>query len=130
MKKQDVPQDEGMYGIHRRACYAQDDSGKYVIVPSKGWEVEKVVNSSAVQDIKDQVAAARKQVESGKASPLAYHMTRCQMTPALLSANSGIFQWRVRRHLKPGPFSRLNDSLLARYADALAMQIDDLKKLP
>jgi len=130
MKKQDVPQDEGMYGIHRRACYAQDESGKYVIVPSTGWEVEKVVNSSAVQDIKDQIAAVRRDVESGEASPLAYHMTRCQMTPALLAANSGVYKWRVKRHLKPGPFSKLDDKFLGRYAEALAMGIDDLKKLP
>lgn len=131
MKTRDVPQDEAaMLGGHKRAMYAVDDNGDYVMVASKGWEVEVTVNSQAVEEIKHQVEAVRQQVIAGKLSPLAFHMERCMMTPALLAANSGIWRWRVKRHMKPAVFNKLDETMLRRYADALGISVEDLKTIP
>ncbi len=37
MKVKEVPQDITYYEGVKRACYALNDEGKYVIVPSTGW---------------------------------------------------------------------------------------------
>ena len=119
-----------MLGEHRRACYAVDERGRYVLVASRGWEVEKVVNAQAIDEIRAQVESIRRQARRGEVSPLAYHMARCQMTHALLAANAGLWGWRVKRHLKPRHFARLGRPLLQRYADALGMTVEALRQVP
>lgn len=130
MKAKEVPQEESVLEGNRRACYAQDENGRYVVVPSKGWDVEKVINDQAHVAIDRPVEAARQSVLAGEASPLLYHMLRCQMTVGLLAATAGIWRWRVRRHLKPAPFASLNNDLLGRYADALGTSVEALKTVP
>lgn len=130
MKAGDVPQEDSFYEGHRRACYAVDDSGHYTVVASKGWEAEKIVNGVAIADLREQLEQARQRVLAGAASPLEYHMQRCQMTPAMLAANTGIWTWRVRRHLKSAVFVTLKPELLARYAEALRVTADELTRVP
>ena len=114
----------------RRACYALDANGQYVIVPSKGWEVEKIVNAQANIEITLKINAARREVLEGRASALAYHMATRQMDVALLAANAGIWSLRVRRHLKPEIFKRLPPRVLQRYADALNLEVQQLREVP
>lgn len=130
MKKADVPQEESMLEGHQRACYAIDDQGRYVVVGSIGWEVEKVVNSQANDEVREAIVAALARVRSGSMSPLGYHMARRQMDVAMLSAYSGISRLRIRWHLRPGPFMRLPDALLQRYADALHLSVNQLRQVP
>ena len=114
----------------RRACYALDANGQYVIVPSKGWEVEKIVNAQANVEITLKINEARREVLEGRASALAYHMATRQMDVALLAANAGIWSLRVRRHLKPEIFKRLPPRVLQRYADALNLEVQQLREVP
>ena len=130
MKSSEVPQDESVLGDHRRACYAVDEEGRYEIVPSRGWEVERVVNQQAIGEIRAGIEAVHAEALAGRASALAYHMTRCQMTPALLAANSGVWRWRVKRHLSPSGFEGCPPKILERYARALAMSVEDLRRVP
>lgn len=130
MKAKDVPQEEWIKGFGTRACYAENENGKYEVVSSKGWEVEKIVNAQAQAVIKEKIEAARKEVIDGKASLLKYYMEINQMDVALLASNAGIWKWRVKRHLKPEHFDKLDSSTLLKYADALRINPDDLKNLP
>lgn len=130
MKARDVPQDESILNGNRRACYAEDEHGRYVIVPSRGWSVEKIVNEQAQAEIKRTLEQARRRALEGLTSPLDSHMARRQMDVALLAANSGVWRWRVRRHLRPQVFARLKTSLLRRYADALDIGVVELTALP
>lgn len=130
MKAKEVPQEESVLEGNRRACYAEDEHGRYVVVPSKGWEVEKIVNAQAHAEIDKHVEEARQEVLRGEASPLKYHMLKCQMTPGLLSATAGLWRWQVRRHFKPEVFARLKRPMLERYADAMKMSVEELCKTP
>jgi len=130
MKKADVPQEESMLDGHQRACYALDEQGRYVVVGSIGWEVEKVVNSQANDEVRQAIVTALDGIRAGKLSPLAYHMARRQMDTAMLSAYSGIARLRIRWHLRPGPFARLPAALLRRYAEALHLSADELRGVP
>jgi hypothetical protein len=130
MRVKDVPQDPSILEGHQRACYAQDDSGRYTVVPSKGWDVETIVNGQAVDALREELERTRLRVLAGRASPLEYHMQRCQMTPSLLATNARLWTWRVRRHLKPETFAGLAPRLLARYADTLRMTVAELQQVP
>jgi hypothetical protein len=126
-----VPQEgNATLGGHRKAVYARDAQGRVVLTTSRGWEVEEIVTSQAVDALHTQADAARARVLAGQASPLEYWMYACRMDVALLSQTSGVWQWRVRRHLQPDAFAKLADSQLDRYAQALGLTVDALKQLP
>lgn len=132
MKVNEVPQDNTIeyYEGVKRACYAVDEKGRYIIVSSNGWDAEELVNGLAVKELAENLEKTRKAVLAGQKSPLAYHMERRQMIPDILGKTAGIAVFRVKRHLRPEIFVKLKDSLLERYAKALAITIKDLRTVP
>jgi len=132
VKVNEVPQDNTVeyYKGVKRACYAVDEKGRYVIVSSNGWEAEELVNGLAVKELAVNLEKTRKTVLAGEKSPLAYHMERRQMIPDILGKTAGIAVFRVRRHLRPEIFARLKNPVLERYAKALAITMEELKTVP
>ena len=130
MKVNEVPQDITYYEGKKRACYALNDQGKYVVVPSSGWSAEEVVNGLAVDELKERLEQTRQEVIKGLKSPLAYHMEYRQMTPEILAKTAGMFSFQVRRHLHPETFAKLKSSVIKRYAQALALTEQELKNVP
>lgn len=130
MRERDVPQ-EGNRTLagHRKAVYAVADDGKLRLVPSRGWEVEEIVTRQAVEDLERRAMEARARVLAGESSPLEYHMYRARMDVELLSQTTGLWRWRVRRHLKPAAFARLPLALRLRYAVALGISSEALDRV-
>lgn len=130
MREREVPQ-EGNRSLagHRKAVYAVAEDGKLRLVPSRGWEVEEIVTRQAVEDLERRAGEARSRVLAGESSPLEYHMYRARMDVELLSQTTGLWRWRVRRHLKPAVFRRLPPALKARYAEALGVPVEVLCKV-
>ena len=130
MREDEVPQDNSItFGGFRKAMYAQGADGRIHPVASTGWEVEEAVTLQAVEEIDRLTAQAREQARAGSVSLLRYHMLKARMDEPLLAQTSGLWGWRVRRHLRPEVFARLNEKLLARYADALGITIEQLKRI-
>ena len=131
MRTDEVPQDDNAaLGGHRKAMYAVGPDGRYTLVPSKGWEVEETVTLQAVEAFQRLAEDARRRVEAGRTSPLEFHMYDRRMDLALLGQTTGLWRWRIRRHFRPEIFARLKPALLARYADALGLSVDTLRRLP
>jgi len=129
MREREVPQ-EGNRSLagHRKAVYAVADDGKLRLVPSRGWEVEEIVTRQAVEDLERRAEEARARVLAGESSPLEYHMYRARMDLELLSQTTGLWRWRVRRHLRPAVFARLPLALRRRYAETLGVSVEALGK--
>jgi hypothetical protein len=132
MKVNEVPQDDvtDYSGGITKGNYALDDNGKYVMVPSKGWEVDELTNRMAYNEYKANVEETRKAVLASQKSPLAYYMELRQMIPELLGKTAGIAAFRVRRHLRPEIFAKLKESVLDSYAKALDITREELKTVP
>lgn len=131
MDVNEVPQEgNAVLSGQRKAVYARDDHGNLVTVASKGWEVEEIVTRQAVDALKEQAAAALGRAKAGQSASLEYWMFEKRMDVTLLAQSTGIWQWRVRRHLQPARFAKLPDTLLAKYADALGITVDQLKSTP
>ena len=130
MKVKEVPQDITYYEGLKRACYALNDEGKYVIVTSTGWSAEEVVNGLAVAELAATLEETRKAVLKGLKSPLCYHMEMRQMIPEILAKTAGIATFRVKRHFRPEIFNNLKLSVLDRYSKALAITTEELKTVP
>jgi len=126
MRRDEVPQDEGIAEGLKEVTYAVDEAGHYSLVGSAGWEAKNISNRQAWEEIIKKVAEVRAEVEAGRVSPLAYHMARNQMDVGLMASYMGLFRWQVRRHLKPAVFARLSADLLARYAAMLRTSLEEL----
>ena len=131
MDEDQVPQDKSRtYGGHRKLLYAKSDGGDYKAVRSSGWGAEEAVTIAAVEELERLARETWLAASEGIVAPLQYHMYARRMDIALLAQVCGLFQWRIRRHLKPNIFAKLPDALLARYSDALGIDISSLKQLP
>ena len=130
MKKGDVPQDQGILGAYKEIAYAQDEDGRYVLVPSAGWEAKTVANQRARDMLNRITEDMLGQVRAGKVSPIGYHMVRLHLDEGLLAKYVGLAKWRVKRHLRPDVFQRLKPSIVQKYADFFGVSPDELKKVP
>jgi hypothetical protein len=130
MNDADVPQEgNATLGGGRKAVYARGADGQVRLVTSAGWQVEEIVTRQALDMLSAQAEAARLCWERGQRSPLEYHMYRARMDLALLSQTSGVWGWRIRRHFRPEVFARLPEKILRRYADAMGITVDALRKV-
>lgn len=130
MKKEDVPQQPDLSDGCKVINYATDESGRYTLTQSAGWEVKDVALQQAWDAIDEQLKEIITVIKAGGKSPLAYHMIKNQMDPALLAQYSGIARWQVKRHLKPRVFNRLDTAALSPYLELFDLTIDQLRSVP
>ncbi|MEO4048523.1 hypothetical protein AAFN46_15715 [Pseudomonas sp. CAU 1711] len=129
MKLDEVPQDRSStYGGHSKLVYAVDEAGHYRGAQSDGWEPEAYATRLAVAELEAQEAEALAGWQRGELSPLKCLMYRYRMDEPALSQITGLWQWRVRRHFRPAIYRRLSSSLLARYAEAFGLSVDELRR--
>ena len=131
MKIKEVPQDDNatFKGYGTKAVYAVDENGQYTRISTSGWEVEEVVLRDVVNDFEKLAREAKTRVVKGETSPIEYFMNKYFMDVPTLAASMGLTRWRVKRHLNPRVFNKLNAKLLQRYADFFQVDIDTLKNL-
>lgn len=128
MKKQEVPQDEGLNeGLFEDVCYAVDENGNYTQVCSTGWQPKTDALLQAWEVIHDKVEQVRQKVLSGELSPIAFYMEKNLMDLKLLAAYTNLPKRKVRKHLKPEQFNKLDTKILARYADTFRVSVEDLR---
>jgi hypothetical protein len=129
LKIEDVPQDDNdiFKGHGTKVMYAVGDNGKYTTVKSSGWDVEELVLLDVVNDFKEKAEEAKNRIRKGETSPIEYFMLKNFMDLPALARGMGIAQWRVRRHMRPDIFKKLDDRLLRTYADFFNIGFDTLK---
>lgn len=127
MKKKEVPQDKGlMDGRFKDVCYAMDESGNFVPVLSEGWDPKNDAMKQAWEVINEKVEEARQKVISGAFSPIFFFMEKNMMDIRLLAEYMELPKRKVRRHLKPAHFAKLDKQVLAQYAEVFNIHVDRL----
>ena len=128
MEIKDIPQDDSeSYHGHLKIIYGTRD-GRYEAATSSGWQDEAYATEMAVAELDEQTRAAREAVARGEYSPLYYHMFRFRHDETGLAMAAGVWKWQLRRHLRPEIFAKLPYKTLQKYADALQISIDELKR--
>ena len=128
MKKKEVPQDEGLTdGLFQDICYALDDNGNYVVVPSTGWQPKTDALLQAWDIIHEKIEQVRQRVLSGELSPIAFYMEKNLMDLKLLADYTGLPKRKIRKHLKPDHFNSLDDQTLMRYAETFGISVEMLR---
>jgi len=131
VKKKEVPQDdEGLLeGKFREPCYAVDEEGNYIAVPSTGWAPKNAALKQAWEEINMKAREAAKDVLDGRYSILVWYMEKKIMDLKLLSQYTGISRRKIRKHLKPEAFSGLDTDTLQKYADAFNITLEELTNI-
>lgn len=127
MKKNEVPQDNGINEGQREVCYAVDENGRYVQAHSLGWEPKNVVLDQAWEVIRKQIAEVIEKIKANELSPLAYYMTKNLMDYKLLAQYAGYSKRRVKKHLKAKHFEKLDETVLQNYASLFKISVEELK---
>ena len=130
MKKEDVPQQADLNAGRSEVNYAVDRDGHYTLESSVGWEAKNIALRQAWEADVDQLREVIAEVKADRKSALAYHMVRNQMDPVLLAQYSGIARWRVKRHLKPAVFAKLDTAVLTTYAELFNTSVEKLRMVP
>ena len=130
MKKEEVSQDDSFLEGHQKATWALDEHGRYVVVPSRGYEPERIATTVALLAQDRCVQSAWERARQGTQSPLGYHLAVKQWTLGLAAAHLGISRFRVWWHLRPFGFRRLSASLLARYCQSLDLEPLKFTRVP
>jgi len=130
MRPDEVPQENApLLGGVRKAVYVIDKDGHYLIAQSGGSEAEITVTEEAVAWFGRLTEDARQRALRGETSTLEYHMFRLRMDVPTLAQATGLWRWRVRRHLTPQGFAHLSPALLERYAEALGLSVAQIQSL-
>jgi hypothetical protein len=128
MRAEDVPQEgNATLGGQRKGMYAVGPDGRIALVPSRGWEAEELVTSAAVEHFERLAHAALQRVRSGAAGSLEYFMYARRLDPPTLAQASGVWRWRLKRHLQR-PFAQIPARLQQRYADVLGVPLHQLQR--
>lgn len=129
MKKEEVPQDKSNLSVSnmKELCYATDENGNYTTALSSGWEPKTIALENSIQDINERVEQARNDVKAGISSPIVYFMEVHKMDWNILASYVGMWVWRVKRHGKPSVFKKMNDKMMAKYAEAFEISVETLK---
>lgn len=130
MRDDEVPLEhsEVLQGNHK-LVYAINEKGEYHGVRTSGWEAEELVTQDANDWFDAQAELAKEEHRQAKASTLKFHMFKKRMDVPTLSQATGIWQWRVKRHLRYDGFESLPQKLQLRYAEAMGSTIDELRSL-
>ena len=128
MKLGEVPQDQegSKYGGHQKLLYAVDEQGHYQEAQSVGWDAENYATDLALQELAQQARQAHANWQAGHASVLPYLMYRYRMDELALAQCTGLWRWRIRRHFRQNVFARLSVKVLARYAQAFSLPLEQL----
>jgi len=130
MRTDDVPvRDDPLFEGQRKIAYVVDAQGRYVLAGSGGSEAEVAVTEAAVAWFAQLAEDARQRALRGETSALEYHMFRQRMDIPTLAQATGLWEWQVRRHLRPEKFAQLNPRLLERYAEAMGLSVGQLRTL-
>lgn len=131
MKKEEVPQDKSYLekANAKDLVYAVDENGEYTTALSTGWQPKSIALDNAILEIEERTAAAKKRFFNNESSPIEYYMELHKMDIPILASYVGLWQWRVKRHLKPSVFRRLSPKTLQKYADVFEISTEQLKRI-
>lgn len=109
-----------------KVMYAKNEQGEFERF-NYGSSVEEFATQVAVEEYETLKQECLARIKQGISSPIEYFMYENRMDLPTLASAVGMFQWRVKRHLKMSVFQTMSDALLLRYADAFSLDLFYLK---
>ena len=103
---------------YRSVIYTVNKEGAYIRDSREGWEPETIALGLAWESINEKIENTQKRVISGELSPLAWFMEKNQFSITRLSDMTGIPKRKIRKHLHPEAFAKINPETAGKYTKA------------
>lgn len=127
IKQINIPQEKNdAQGGKRKVMYAPNIKGNFERFKYAS-SVEEYATKLAIEEYKTLQQEALLRIKNNISSPIEYLMYKNRMDLPTLSSVVGIFQFRVKRHLKAKIFKKLNDKVLEKYSIAFGVSLEKLK---
>ena len=128
MKVKEVPQDgRQTFGDTTLINYAVDEKGKIVPVQCSGWDVQVLVMDNLANMFDEWAAEAKERVKNNQSSPIEYFMFYFGLDLPTLAQQMGFSQRKVKKHMKPAVFEKLDEKILEQYAGLFQIDVTELK---
>jgi hypothetical protein len=128
MKVKEVPQDgRQTFGDTTLVNYAVDEKGKIVPVQCSGWDVQVLVMDNLANMFDEWAAEAKERVRNNQSSPIEYFMFYFGFDMPTLAQQMGFSQRKVKKHMKPAVFEKLDEKILEQYAGLFQIDVTTLK---
>jgi hypothetical protein len=128
MKIKEVPQDgRQTFGDTTLINYAVDEKGKIVPVQCSGWDVQVLVMDNLANMFDEWAVEAKERVKNNQSSPIEYFMYHFGLDLPTLAQQMGISQRKVKKHMKPEVFEKLDEKILAQYASLFQIDVRTIK---
>jgi hypothetical protein len=121
-----VPKRDKLWKNAAYVIYTADEKGNYSTILERE-DREFLLTPYFSESSQERAEEARKRVLNNESSPIEFFMYRRLMDPPALAQGMGIAVWRVKRHLRPDVFRKLDDKMLEAYAKIFNVDISELK---
>ncbi len=128
MKVKEVPQDgRQTFGDTTLVNYAVDEKGKIIPVQCSGWDVQVLAMNNLAGMFDEWAAEAKERVKNNQSSPIEYFMFYFGLDLPTLAQQMGFSQRKVKKHMKPEVFEKLDGKILEQYAGLFQIDVAALK---
>lgn len=107
--------------------YEPDGKGSFQATPREEDEAVNIAMEQAWEEVERKVDKARERVRKEERSPLAFFMELNMMDPKTIARYMGSSKRKVKQHLRPKGFQRIDASTMNAYADLFGIELDELR---
>ncbi|MEI6883219.1 MAG: hypothetical protein WCO02_01925 [Bacteroidota bacterium] len=108
--------------------YVEKEDGKYEAIQTGSYLSANYLDDYFLKR-NNLEKALRERIERGEINALEYYMVLEDLTLSELAARVGLMKWRVRKHLKPGNFSKISQAMLMKYSKVFNVPADEIIKI-
>jgi transposase-like protein len=124
MKEKDIYID---FKDHEIILYAEKEDESYGAVVCGSYAAKHCLGNFF--DMKEKLdKSLREELSLGRISPIHYFMVMQDMGPRDLARRVGISLRKLRRHLSPDGFKKLDDTILQKYAVVFGNTVEKIKE--
>ncbi len=107
--------------------YVEKEDGKYEAMQTGSYISANYLDDYFLKRGNLEKALGEK-INRGEINAIEYYMILEDLTLSELAARAGIMKWIVRRHLKPGNFSKISESAIKKYSVVFNITADEILK--
>jgi len=106
--------------------YVEKDDGKYDAMQTGSYLSANYLDDYFLKR-SNLEKALQERIGKGEINAIEYYMVLEDLTISELAARAGLMKWTVRKHLKPGNFSKIGESTLKNYSAVFNVSIEEIK---
>jgi len=107
--------------------YVEKEDGKYDAMQTGSYLTANYIDDYFLKRSNLEKSLQEK-IEKGEINAIGYYMVLEDLTVSELASRAGKFSWTVRKHLKPGNFSRISEASLKKYSVVFNVPVEEIVK--